>query len=143
MLRRWLAVGLGVAGAAAVLVGGGRWTTRPATYRAAVLELLAQREVADATVQVREDCWPAQQCSVTAATTTLARVVMWRDHARAASYGQISCYDRRGDCYLDVAALGIVRAPLRDLRGVRLLPKLLARVIEASMTWVRVLSQRR
>ena len=143
MLRRWLAVGLGVVGAAAVLVGGVQWTPRPATYRAAVLELLEQREVRYSTVLVREDCWPAQQCSVTAATTTLARVVVWRAHARDVSYGQISCYDRRGDCYLDVAALDIVRAPLRDLRGVRLLPKLLARVIEASMTWVRGLSQRR
>jgi len=120
-----------------------QWTPRPATYRAAVLELLAQREVAYATVQVREDCWPAQQCSVTAATTTAATVLVWHDHARAASYGQISCYDRRGDCYLDVAALRIVRAPLRDLRGVRLLPQPLARVVEERMTWVRVLNRRR
>jgi hypothetical protein len=143
MLRRWLAVGLGVAAAAVVLVGGVQWTTRPATYRAAVIELLEQREVAYAAVQVREDCWPAQSCFVTEATTTAATVLVWRDHARDASYGQISCYDRRGDCYLDVVALGIVRAPLRDLRGVRLLPKPLARVVEDSMTWVRVMSRRR
>lgn len=142
MLRRWLAVGLGMAGAAAVLVGGVQWTTRPATYRAAVLELLEQREVAYATVQVREDCWPAQSCYVPEATHMVATVVVWRDHARDASYGQISCYDRRGDCYLDLAGLGIVRAPLRDLRGVRLLPQPLARVVEESMTWVRVLSRR-
>jgi hypothetical protein len=142
MIRRWLAVGLGVAGAAVVLVGGLQWTTRPATYRAAVIELLGQREVAYAAVQVREDCWPAQSCFVTAATQTVATVVVWRDHARDASYGQISCYARRGDCYLDLAALGIVRAPLRDLRGVRLLPKPLARVVEDIMTWVRVLSRR-
>ncbi len=143
MLRRWLAVGLGVAAAAAVLIGGLQWRPRPATYRAAVLELLAQREVAYATVQVREDCWPAQQCYVTEATTTAATVLVWRDHARAASYGQISCYDRRGDCYLDLAALGIARAPLRDLRGVRLLPKPLAEVVEDIMMRVRVMSQRR
>jgi hypothetical protein len=132
-----------MAGAAAVLIGGQQWTTRPATYRAAVLELLTQREVTYATVQVREDCWPAQSCYVTEATTTVATVRVWRDHASYASYGQIRCYDRRGDCYLDVAALDIVRAPLRDLRGVRLLPKPLARVVEDMMTWVRVLSQRR
>jgi hypothetical protein len=142
MLRRWLAVGVGVAAAAVVLVGGVQWTTRPATYRAAVLELLEERAVAYTAVQVREDCWPAQQCFVTAATHTVATVLVWRDHARAASYGQIRCYDRRGECCLDLAALGLVRARLRDQRGVRLLPKPLARVVEDILTWVRMLSRR-
>jgi hypothetical protein len=62
-------------------------------------------------------------------------------HRDAASYGQITCYDRRGGCYLDLEALGVRRAPLRDLRGIRLLPKPLARAAEQIVArlrgWVR------
>jgi hypothetical protein len=65
---------------------------------------------------------------------TYASVVV---HGGGASYGLITCYDRRGDCYFDIASLGIWRAPLRDLRGVRLLPKPLARLFERAVAWLR------
>ena len=35
-----------------------------------------------------------------------------------------------GDCYLNLATLGIVRAPLRSLRGVHVLPNPLVRLAE-------------
>jgi hypothetical protein len=50
-------------------------------------------------------------------------------HGGAARRSQLTCYDRRGDCYLDLPALGIQRMPLRDLRGVRWMPKLVVREI--------------
>jgi hypothetical protein len=57
-------------------------------------------------------------------------------HNRA-SYGRVTCYDRGGDCYLDLLDLGVERAPLRDVRGVRLLPTWLAQLAENVAAWVR------
>jgi hypothetical protein len=127
MLRQWLIAGFGIAAAAVVLVGGYEWMVRPATYRDAVTEALAQRGVAYSDVQVREICLPDPSCVITDPTRNFEAVVVRRD---SASYGQITCYDRRGDCYLDLPTLGIFRVPLRDLHGVRILPKSVARIVE-------------
>ena len=127
MLRHWLALGCATAGAAVALVGAYQWTTRPATYREAVIEALEGGQVAYPDVEVHEVCLPDPNCIITDPTHTFAMVLVRRDRA---SYGRITCYDRRGDCYLDLAPMGIWRAPLRDLRGVRRLPKPLVRVTE-------------
>jgi hypothetical protein len=58
------------------------------------------------------------------------------------SYGRVTCYDQRGDCYLDLATLGIVREPLHDLRGVRFLPKPLTRVAERILANMRATVRR-
>jgi hypothetical protein len=107
---------------------------RPATYRDAVVEALDQRRVAYTDVNVHDICLPDPGCVITDPTRTFAAVLVLHD---SASYGQITCYDRRGDCYLDLAALGIFRAPLHDPRGVRLLPKPVARVVEYIAARVR------
>lgn len=58
-------------------------------------------------------------------------------HGSISSAGQITCYDQRGDCYLDLPAQGIRRAPLRDLRGVRWMPKQVAREVARITEWMR------
>jgi hypothetical protein len=116
------------------LAGGYAWAARPDTYRDAVVESLNQRHVVYAALEVREICLPDPQCIIGDGARTYAAVVV---HGRGASYGLIACYDRRGDCYLDIASLGIWRAPLRDLRGVRFLPKSLARLLERAAAWLR------
>ena len=117
MFRRWLIMGFGVTNLAVALTGVYAWTMRPDTYHAAVRESLEQRQVAYTGLEVREICLPDPTCVINGdGTRTFAMVVV---HGNTASSGQITCYDRRGDCYLDLAALGIQRAPLRDLRGVR------------------------
>jgi len=134
MIRRWLAFGLGVAGVSLAIAGGYTWADRPSTYRDAVIEALDQRRVAYTAIEVREICLPDPSCIVADGTRTFAMVEVHRD---AASYGQITCYDRRGDCYLDLAAIGIHHAPLRELQGVRFLAKPLARLWERGAAWVR------
>jgi hypothetical protein len=137
MLRHWLALGFAIAGVAVALAGAYQLTTRPATYREAVIEALKGRQVAYLDVEVHEVCLPDPTCVITDPTRTFATVVVRRDRA---SYGRITCYDRSGDCYLDLAPMGIWRAPLRDLRGVRLLPKPLVRVTEQVVTIRRIQS---
>jgi len=139
MLRRWLAFGLGAVGIAAALAGGLQWSERPATYRDAVVELLDQRRIAHAGVEVREVCRPDPRCIVGDSRRTFATVVVYR---AAASYGQITCYDRRGDCYLDLMALDIIHVPLRDLRGMRRLPKPLALLAEEIAARLRAVIRR-
>ena len=139
MLRHWLALGFAIAGVAVALAGAYHWTPGPATYREAVIEALEGRQVAYTDVEVHEVCLPDPNCVITDPMRTFGTVVVRRD---SASYGRISCDDRRGDCYLDLASLGIWRAPLRDLRGVRLLPKPLARVAEQIVARMRATIRR-
>ena len=139
MLRHWLALGFAVAGVAVALAGAYQWTTRPATYREAVIEALKGRQVAYPDVEVHAVCLPDPNCVITDPTRTFATVVVRHDHA---SYGRITCYDRCSDCYLELAPLGIWRAPLRDLRGVRRLPKPLARVAEQFVARMRATIRR-
>jgi hypothetical protein len=139
MLRHWLALGFAIAGVAVALAGAYQWTTRPATYREAVIEALEGRQVAYPDVEVHEVCLPDPTCVITDPTRTFATVVVRRDRA---SYGRITCYDRCGDCYLDLAPMGIWRAPLRDLRGVPLLPKPLVRVTEQIVARMRATIRR-
>jgi len=139
MLRHWLALGFAIAGVAVALAGAYHWTPGPATYREAVIEALEGRQVAYTDVEVHEVCLPDPNCVITDPMRTFGTVVVRRDRA---SYGRICCYDRRGDCYLDLASLGIWRAPLRDLRGVRLLPKPLARVAEQIVARMRATIRR-
>jgi hypothetical protein len=138
MLRNWLALGCGVAVAAVTLAAGYTCIARPATYRQAVTEALAQRQVAYIDLDVRERCLPDPSCIVRDSTRTYQAVMLYRD---TVSYGRVICYDQRGDCYLDLATLGIVRAPLRDLRGVRLLPKPLMQVAEHILAHLRALGE--
>jgi len=62
-------------------------------------------------------------------------------HGKAAGSGLIICYDQRGDCYLDVPSLGIQRAPLRDLRGVRWAPKQVVQEIARTVGWLRAIAR--
>ncbi|HJZ45762.1 MAG TPA: hypothetical protein VKE41_01310 [Roseiflexaceae bacterium] len=139
MLRHWLALGFGAAGVAVALAGGYEWATRPATYHEAVLEALDGRHVAYTGVDVREVCLPDPSCTISDGTRTFATVVVHRD---IASYGQITCYDRRGDCYLDLVALEVRRAPLCDLRGVRFAPRQVIYEIARIVGWLRAAAQR-
>jgi hypothetical protein len=111
----------------------------PATYREAVREVLAQRQIAYTDLDVREICVPDPTCIFRDSTRTYYAVMVHRD---TVSYGRVTCYDQRGDCYLDLASFGIVRAPLRDLRGVRVLSKQLVRVAERILAHMRALGQR-
>jgi hypothetical protein len=139
MLRRWLIMGCGVTSLAVTLAGMYAWEVRPDTYHAAVREALEQRHVAYTGLEVREMCLPDPQCIVGNGTRTYAAVVA---HGGAASSGQITCYDRRGDCYLGIAALSIHRAPLRDLRGVRFAPRQVVREIARIVGWLRATVRR-
>src|SRR4051812_16609622 len=134
MLRYWLISGAALAAVALALSIGVQWAERPESYHDAVKEALDQRHFAYTGLEVREICLPDPQCFIGDGTRTFAAVVV---HGGATNNGQITCYDRHGDCYLDLAALGIHRAPLNDLRGVRLLPKPLARVWERGAAWMR------
>jgi hypothetical protein len=133
MLRRWLAFGISVVGAALALTGVYVWTVRPDTYHDAVREALDRRHVAYTGLEVRAICLPDPDCIIGDGTRTFAAVVV---HGNTASSGQITCYDRRGDCYLDLPSLGIQRAPLRDLRGVRWMPKQVVREVARMVGWL-------
>jgi hypothetical protein len=135
MLRNWLIFGFGVAGAALALTGAYAWEVRPDTYQDAVRQVLEQQHIAYTELEVRGICLPDPKCIINSnGTRTYATVAV---RGSVVSSGHITCYDRRGDCYLDLPSLGIQRAPLRDLRGVRLLPKPLAQVWERGAAWVR------
>jgi hypothetical protein len=135
MLRRWLIFGFGIVGMALVLTGVYAWTSRPDTYSDAVREALDRRQIAYTGLEVREICLPDPTCVINAdGTHTFAAVVV---HGSAASAGQIACYDRRGDCYLALPSLDIQRAPLRDLRGVRWLPRQVVQEIARIVGWLR------
>ena len=64
-------------------------------------EVLAQRQVAYTGVEVREICLPDPSCFIHDSTRTYHAVMVYRD---TVSYGRVTCYDQRGDCYLDLAA---------------------------------------
>jgi hypothetical protein len=134
MLRRWLIMGFGVGSLAIALTGVYAWAVRPNTYRDAVGEALEQRHVAYTGLEVREICLPDPHCRIGTGTRTFATVLV---HGSATRHGQITCHDQRGDCYLDVLSLGIQRAPLRDLRGVRWLPKQVVRELARIVGWLR------
>jgi hypothetical protein len=136
VLRSWLALGLGVVVAAVALAGGYQWAASPTTYREAAQEVLAQRQIAYIDLDVREICVPDPSCIIRDSTRTYHAVMVYRD---TVSYGRVTCYDQGGDCYLDLATFGIVRAPLRDLRGVRMLPKPLVRVAQHILAHMRAM----
>jgi hypothetical protein len=139
MLRRSLILG-GAAGVAAVtLAAGYQVAASPATYDQAVTEVLVQRQIAYIDLDVREICVPDPTCIIRDSTRTYHAVIVYHD---TVSHGRVTCYDQRGDCYLDLATLGIVREPLRDLRGVRVLPKPLVRVAEHILAHMRALGRR-
>jgi hypothetical protein len=139
MLRRWLVMGFGVTSLAVVLTGGYAWALRPDTYHDAVRVALDQRQIAYTGLEVREICLPDPGCIIGDGTRTFVAVVL---HGSAASAGQITCYDRRGDCYVDLPSLDIHRAPLRDLRGVRWMPKQVVREIARIAGWLRAAIRR-
>jgi hypothetical protein len=85
-------------------------------------------------LEVREVCLPDPQCIVGDGARTYAAVVV---HGDGTSRGLITCHDRGGDCYLDIASLRIWRAPLRDLRGVRFAPRQVVREIAQFVGWLR------
>jgi hypothetical protein len=121
-------------------MGGYEWGARPATYREAVIEVLNQRQVAYNRLEIHERCLPDPNCIIVSdSSRTHLTVSVYHD---SISTGRVTCYDQRGDCYLDLASLGIVRAPLRDLRGVRVLPKPLVRVAEHILAHMRALGRR-
>jgi hypothetical protein len=133
MIRHWLAFGISVVGAALALTGVYVWTVRPGTYHDAVREALDRRHVAYTGLEVRVICLPDPDCIISDGTRTFAAVVV---HGTGASAGQVTCYDRRGDCYLDLPPLNIQRAPLRDLRGVRWMPKQVVREVARMVGWL-------
>jgi hypothetical protein len=134
MLRRWLIMGFGVGSLAVALASGYAWAARPTTYRDAVREALDQRRVAYSGVDVRETCRPDPTCVISDGMHSSAAVMV---QGRTASSGLITCYNQRGDCYLDLPSLQITRAPLRDLRGVWLISPWLAHVWERAAAWLR------
>jgi hypothetical protein len=139
ILRSWLALGLGVVVAAVTIAAGYQVAASPATYDQAVAEVLAQRQIVHTRLEVREICLPDPKCIIRDNTRTYHAVMIYHD---TVSYGRVTCYDQRGNCYLDLATLGIVRAPLRDLRGVRVLPKPLVRVVEHVLARIQALVRR-
>ena len=139
MLRIWLASGLGVMVAAMTVAGGYWWVTIPTTYSEAVIEVLASRQVAFTDLEIRDICLPDPGCIVLDSTRTYHAVIVYHD---TVSYGRVTCDNHGGDCYLDLATLGIVHAPLRDLRRVRLLPKPLMEIGELILAHIRVLVRR-
>ena len=134
MLRRWLIMGFGVTSLAIALIGVYAWAVRPGTYHDAVREALDQRHIAYTGLEAREICLPDPTCIIGDGTRTFEAVLV---HGNTVSSGQITCYDQRGDCYLDVPSLGIHRAPLRDLRGVRWLPRQVVQEIARIVGWLR------
>jgi len=56
-------------------------------------------------------------------------------HGGDAGSGLIVCYDRRGDCYVDLPALNIWRAPLRALRAMYRLPRQVEQAFFARVVW--------
>jgi len=135
VLRYWLITGTAVATIALALGGGIQWIERPESYHDAVIEALEQRQIAYSALEVREICLPNPHCVIGTGMRSFSLVTIVRDGT--ANTGQITCYDRRGDCSLDLPALGIYRAPLRDLRSVWRLPKPLARMLEFATAWLR------
>jgi hypothetical protein len=139
MLRSWLALGLGVVVATVTLAAGYQVAASPTTYDQAVTEVLVQRQIAYIDLDIRQICVPDPTCIIGDSTRTYHAVMVYHD---TVSYGRVTCYDQRGDCYLDLATLGIVREPLRDLRGVRMLPKPLVRVAEYILAHMRAMIRR-
>jgi hypothetical protein len=140
MLRRWLVMGFGVASLGMVFAGVYAWAARPETYADAVREALGQRQITHTGLELREICLPDPHCIIAGdGTRTYAAAVI---RGSTTSSGMITCYDRRGDCYLDVPALGIQRAPLRDLRGVRWLPRQVVQEIARIVGWLRAAAER-
>jgi hypothetical protein len=134
MVRRWLTVMVGTGCLVTTFAGGYAWTSRPATYQSAVLEVLNHHHIPYTSVDIRPICLPDPTCLVGDGTRTFSTVVLQNG---GTSYGLITCYDRRGDCYLDIVTLGVQRLPLRDLRSVRFLPKPLARIWQRGAVWLR------
>jgi hypothetical protein len=134
MLRHWLIFGVVVGVIVLALGVGVQSELRPESYRDAVREALDRRHISYTGLDVREICLPDPSCVIRDGTRTFAAVVV---HHGTASSGLITCYDRRGDCYLDLPSQGIWRVPLNDLRGVRVLPKPLARMWEFGAAWLR------
>ncbi len=134
MLRQWLIVGFGVVSVVVALTGGYAWLARPATYRDAVSEALNRYHITYTGLEVREICLPDPHCIVGDGTRTFVAVLV---HGSATSAGQITCYDRCGDCYLNLPSLSIQRMPLRDLRGVRWMPKQVVRDLARIAGWLR------
>ena len=126
MLRNWLIAGAVVAGVALALGVAVQLAERPESYRDAVREALDQRQIIYTDLEVREVCLPDPHCIIGDGTRTFVTVLV---QGGAVSAGQLTCYDRRGDCYLDLAGLGIRRAPLRDLRSVGWMPKQVVREV--------------
>jgi len=124
---------------AVTIAAGYQLATRPATYREAVAEGLAQHEIVYTRLEIYEICLPDPSCILGDSSRTYQAVTVYRD---TVSPGRVTCYDQRGDCYLDLVTLGIVRVPLHDLRGVRMLPKPLMRVAEHILAHVRALAPR-
>ena len=126
MLRTWLAIGMSLMGVTLGLAGVFAWASRPTTYRDAVIEVLAQHEIIYTDLDVHKRCL-LHPNNRSRCIRTYHTVVVYRD---SANYGQLTCFDREGDCYLDSVSLGIQRAPVRDPQGVRLLPKPLSLLVE-------------
>jgi hypothetical protein len=133
LIRQWLALGMSVVGAALALTGVYARGVRPYTYDDAVREALDRRHIAYTALDIRAICLPDPDCIIGDGTRTFVAVVV---HGSAARAGQITCCDRRGDCYLDLPSLDIQRAPLRDLRGVRWMPKQVVREVARIVGWL-------
>jgi hypothetical protein len=131
-------MGFGVASLAVALAGIYAWAVRPESYRDAVREALDRRQIAYTGLEIREICLPDPSCLIGDGTHTYAAVVV---RGGGASSGLVTCYDRRGDCYLDVRSLGIHRAPLRDLRGTRWVPKRVVYEVARIVGWLRAAVQ--
>jgi len=80
--------------AAVTFVGGYQWTTRPATYREAVIAVRAQREIISTDLDVREHCL-SHPHYLSRCIRTYHAVMVYRE---TVSYGRVTCYDQHGDC---------------------------------------------
>jgi hypothetical protein len=127
----WLGMGSIIATMTIAAVVG--WAARPLTYREAVSMVLDQLHIAHTEVAVRAICQPDPACIVTTNTQTFIVSVMNDDQERD---GRVACYDGGGDCYLYLRDLGVERVPLRDVLGVRLLPRWLGQRAEDLTAWM-------
>jgi hypothetical protein len=134
MLRR-LAFSFALLVTSLTLLAGYQWARLPATYEQAVAEVLERRKLPFASLEVHTLCLPDPSCTIHNGAQISMVVLIY--HARV-SYGRVTCYNRGGNCYLDSATLNITRAPLRDLRRVRLHATRLGRTIEALLALLEV-----
>ena len=145
---RWTGLGLsigftcaGVACVAGLLIGAYRVTVQPHTYREAVMQVLDQRDIPFADVQVSDSCPPSAQCWgqrygswYNADPHYIAEIIV---AGVQPGYGQIVCQHPQHGCVLTLADLTLHHVPLRPLAQDLPCPEALKRPMQAMDAWLR------